>query len=112
MVIDAAELVPHVTWGTNPGMVVPVTGRIPDPSEARTPDDRKATERALTYMALEPHTPVEEIPVDRVFIGSCTNARIEDLRAAARVVEGRKVHPNVRAMVVPGSQQLKAEAER
>ncbi len=109
--IDASKLVPHVTWGTNPGMVVPVTGRVPSMDEARTEDDRKALEQALEYMALAPHTPIQDIAIDRVFIGSCTNARIEDLRAAASVIAGRKVNPKVNAMVVPGSMQVKAQAE-
>ncbi|MBX6378739.1 MAG: 3-isopropylmalate dehydratase large subunit, partial [Clostridia bacterium] len=108
---DASTVVPQVTWGTSPGMVVPVTGRVPDPNELPTPDQRKAAERALQYMGLEPGTPIQEIRVDRVFIGSCTNSRIEDLREAARVVRGRKVAPHVRAMVVPGSQQVRAQAE-
>ena len=111
LVVDVASLEPQVTWGTNPGMVAPVGGRVPDPSEYSDPDDRAAVERALTYMALEPGTPIEEIRIDRVFIGSCTNSRIGDLRAAAEVVSGRKVAPNVSAMVVPGSQQVKAQAE-
>jgi 3-isopropylmalate/(R)-2-methylmalate dehydratase large subunit len=104
VVVDAAALSPMVTWGTTPGMVVPVTGRVPEPS---SPQDR----RALEYMALEPGTPMQEIPLERVFIGSCTNSRIGDLRAAAGVVEGRKVSGDVYAMVVPGSQQVKAQAE-
>lgn len=112
VVIDASELEPYVTWGTNPGMVVPVTGRVPDPASFASPADRAAAERALAYMALEPGTPIQEIRLDRVFIGSCTNARIEDLRAAAEVVEGRKVHDKVEAMVVPGSTQIRLQAER
>jgi len=102
--IDVGELTPQVTWGTNPGMVVPVDGVVPDPA---TPED----ERALEYMALTPGTPIREIAVDRVFIGSCTNSRIEDLRAAAEVVNGHKVASTVRAMVVPGSAQVKEQAE-
>jgi 3-isopropylmalate/(R)-2-methylmalate dehydratase large subunit len=109
--VDASALSPQVTWGTNPGMVAPVTGRVPDPSSLEGPADREAAERALAYMALEPGTAIEDIPVDRVFIGSCTNSRIEDLRAAATVVHGRSVAPTVRAMVVPGSMQVKVEAE-
>jgi 3-isopropylmalate/(R)-2-methylmalate dehydratase large subunit len=109
--IDAARLAPYVTWGTSPGMVIPVTGRVPDPGEAATDADRRAVERALAYMGLAPGTLIEEIPVDRVFIGSCTNARIEDLRAAARVVRGYRAHQRVRALVVPGSQTVKREAE-
>jgi 3-isopropylmalate/(R)-2-methylmalate dehydratase large subunit len=110
--IDAGQLEPHVTWGTNPGMVAPVSGRVPDPNGARSEDDRKAVEQALRYMDLRPLTPIQEIPLDRVFIGSCTNARIEDLRAAATVVQGKHVNPRVRAMVVPGSHQVKVQAER
>src|ERR671939_388735 len=97
--VDATKLVPHVTWGTNPGMVAPVDGRVPDPASASSDDDRRSLEQALRYMDLQPLTPIQDIPLDRVFIGSCTNARIEDLRAAARIVDGRKVHPHVRAMV-------------
>ncbi len=107
--IDATRIAPHVTWGTSPGMVVPVSERVPDP--VRLPDQRGA-ERALEYMGLEPNTPMEEIPIDVVFIGSCTNSRIEDLREAARVAAGRRVHPKVRALVVPGSQQVKHAAEQ
>jgi 3-isopropylmalate/(R)-2-methylmalate dehydratase large subunit len=109
--IDLATLKPQVTWGTNPGMVAPVDGAVPDPAGIDDPDERAAVERALDYMGLRPGTPIQEIRIDRVFIGSCTNARIEDLRAAARVVEGRRVHPEVRAMVVPGSAQVKRQAE-
>ncbi|MBX6770725.1 MAG: 3-isopropylmalate dehydratase large subunit [Chloroflexi bacterium] len=109
--IDASSLAPFVTWGTNPGMVVPVTGRVPDPSSFSDPADRRAAERALEYMGLTPGTAIQDIPIDRVFLGSCTNSRIEDLRAAARVVRGRKVHPRVRAMVVPGSTTVKRQAE-
>jgi 3-isopropylmalate/(R)-2-methylmalate dehydratase large subunit len=110
--IDAASLAPFVTWGTNPGMVVPVTGRVPDPAAARSTAERGAAERALEYMALAPGTAIEDISVDRVFIGSCTNSRLEDLRAAARVARGHKVNPKVRALVVPGSQAVKRDAER
>jgi 3-isopropylmalate/(R)-2-methylmalate dehydratase large subunit len=109
--IDAAAISPQVTWGTNPGMVRAVSDRVPAPDEFDSPADRDATERALAYMALEPGTPIEQIAVDRVFIGSCTNSRIGDLRAAAEVVSGRRVSPSVSAMVVPGSQQVKAQAE-
>ncbi len=109
--IDAAAVRPQVTWGTNPGMVVPLDGAVPDPSSLADLEARAAAERALAYMGLEPGTPIREIEVDRVFIGSCTNARIEDLRAAAAVVRGRRVHPSVRAMVVPGSAQVKRQAE-
>jgi 3-isopropylmalate/(R)-2-methylmalate dehydratase large subunit len=109
--LDVSELLPQVTWGTNPGMVVPIDGVVPDPDSFADPDARAAAERALAYMALEPGTPIRAIEVDRVFIGSCTNSRIEDLRAAASVVRGRRVHPGVRAMVVPGSAQVKRAAE-
>src|SRR5438128_8757926 len=109
--IDATTLEPHVTWGTNPGMVVPVTGQVPDPLAAKSEADRRSAERALEYMALAPGTKIEDIYVDRVFIGSCTNARIEDLRAAARVARGHKIKSSVRAMVVPGSQKVKRAAE-
>ncbi len=111
LVIDVSELGSQVTWGTNPGMVVPIDGAVPDPASMEDPDERAAAERALAYMALEPGTPIREIAVGRVFIGSCTNSRIEDLRAAAAVVRGHHVHPSVRAMVVPGSAQVKLQAE-
>jgi 3-isopropylmalate/(R)-2-methylmalate dehydratase large subunit len=109
--IDGSTLVPYVTWGTNPAMVAPVTGTVPDPSSFADPADRRAAERALEYMGLTPGTPIQEIVVDRVFLGSCTNGRIEDLRAASKVVRGRKVSPRVRAMVVPGSTTVKRQAE-
>jgi 3-isopropylmalate/(R)-2-methylmalate dehydratase large subunit len=102
--IDARELAPYVTWGTNPGQAVPVTGRVPEPHG-------ETDERALRYMALEAGTAIQDIALDRVFIGSCTNSRLEDLRAAAEVIRGRKVHPRVRAMVVPGSTPVKLAAE-
>ena len=103
--IDASQLEPFVTWGTSPGMVVPVTSYVPDPADA-------AAKRALEYMALEPRTSIQDISIDRAFIGSCTNARIEDLRAAARVVKGYRINSSVSAMVVPGSQDVKKAAER
>ena len=109
--IDAGALEPFVTWGTNPGMVVPVTGRVPDPASFATATEQQSAEAALKYMALEPNTPIQDIKIDRVFLGSCTNSRIEDLRNAAEVVKGRKVHPEVSAMVVPGSTALKSQAE-
>ena len=109
--IDVRELAPQVTWGTNPGMVTSVGGSVPDPADLDDPDEREAAERALVYMALEPGTAIQDINLDRVFIGSCTNARIEDLRTAAAVVAGKRVHPTVRAMVVPGSAAVKAQAE-
>jgi 3-isopropylmalate/(R)-2-methylmalate dehydratase large subunit len=112
LVIPAIEIEPFVTWGTNPGMVVSITGQVPDPAAAKSDADRRAYTRALEYMDLKPGTPMEEIAIDRVFIGSCTNSRIEDLRAAAKVVAGHHVHASVGAMVVPGSQLVKAQAER
>jgi len=111
VVVDVAELEPQVTWGTNPGMVAPVGGVVPDPSTIGDPDERAAIERALVYMDLEPGVALRDITLDRVFIGSCTNARIEDLRAAAAVVAGKRVNPRVRAMVVPGSAVVKQLAE-
>ena len=110
-VMDAASIVPHVTWGTNPAQVVPISGRIPSPDEWSDEQDRQAVARSLAYMGLEAGTPIAEVDIDRVFIGSCTNGRIEDLRAAAAVLAGRRVAPTVRAMVVPGSMRVKREAE-
>ena len=110
--IDASQLEPFVTWGTSPGMVVPVTSCIPDPAQARSAADRQAAERALEYMALRPRTSIQDITIDRAFIGSCTNARLEDLRAAARVVKGYRINSSVSALVVPGSQAVKKAAER
>jgi 3-isopropylmalate/(R)-2-methylmalate dehydratase large subunit len=111
--IDAAKLKPQVTWGTSPEMVVSIEDRVPDPDRERDPVKREAMERALTYMGLEPNTPMNEIDVDKIFIGSCTNSRIEDLRAAAKVVRGRRVAKNVKlALVVPGSGLVKAQAEK
>ena len=112
LVIPAVEIEPCVTWGTNPGMVVSITGQVPDPAAAQSDADRRAWTRALEYMDLKAGTPIEDISIDRVFIGSCTNSRIEDLRAAAKVAAGHHVHANVRAMVVPGSQLVKAQAEK
>jgi 3-isopropylmalate/(R)-2-methylmalate dehydratase large subunit len=109
--LDAAAIAPQVTWGTSPGMVVEITGRVPDPAGFASEAERRAAQRALAYMDLQPGTPLEGLPIDRVFLGSCTNARIEDLRSAARVVRGRTVAPGVRALVVPGSQRVKAQAE-
>ncbi len=111
-VLRADDVAPQVTWGTNPGQVVPVTGRVPDPAQYAEPGARESVRRALAYMDLRPGTPMTDIPVDRVFIGSCTNARIEDLRVAARVLEGRRVAATVTAMVVPGSGLVKRQAER
>ncbi|MDQ6651336.1 MAG: 3-isopropylmalate dehydratase large subunit [Acidobacteriota bacterium] len=109
--IDAAALEPFVTWGTSPGMVVAISGKVPDPDEAKNDADRRSAVRALEYMALTPRTSIEDITIDRVFIGSCTNARLEDLRAAARVLNGYKINGSVQAMVVPGSQNVKRAAE-
>ncbi|HET8624470.1 MAG TPA: 3-isopropylmalate dehydratase large subunit [Gemmatimonadales bacterium] len=111
LTLDVSRLAPQVTWGTNPGMVADITAAVPDPENYEAEADRQAVSRALDYMGLAPGTPLEGIPVNRVFLGSCTNARIEDLRAAASVVDGRLVAPGVRAMVVPGSMRVKAAAE-
>ena len=110
--IDASTLEPHVTWGTNPGMVVPISGHVPLITAAPTPADRKAYERAFEYMGLVPGVAITDLLIDRVFIGSCTNGRIEDLRAAATVAKGRRVSARVNAMVVPGSMRVKLQAER
>jgi 3-isopropylmalate/(R)-2-methylmalate dehydratase large subunit len=109
--IDAASLAPHVTWGTNPGQVVRLDQAVPDPDSFAEPSARESGQRALAYMGLAAGTPMREVRVDTVFIGSCTNARIEDLRAAASVLEGRTVAPGLRALVVPGSGQVKVQAE-
>ncbi len=111
VVVDVEALSPLVTWGTNPSMSVPVTGTIPSPDDFDDPAERASVERALAYMNLVPGTPIADIQIDRVFIGSCTNARLEDLRAAAAVVAGQRVAADVRAMVVPGSAQVKHQAE-
>jgi len=113
--LNAAEISPQVTWGTSPEMVAAIDARVPDPEREKDPVKREALERALKYMALAPNTLLESIKLDKVFIGSCTNSRIEDIRAAAYVVRklGRRVAPNVRlAMVVPGSGLVKAQAEQ
>jgi 3-isopropylmalate/(R)-2-methylmalate dehydratase large subunit len=110
--VAAPEISPMVTWGTTPGMVVEVTDVVPDPVAMDSPADRETAERALAYMDLRAGTPMREIPLDRVFIGSCTNSRISDLREAAAIVDGRKIADSLRGMVVPGSQQVKAEAEK
>src|SRR5581483_1759872 len=111
LTIDAASLVPQVSWGTSPGMVADITGRVPDPEKMPDENSRKAARRALEYMGLTAGTPIEEVKIDRVFIGSCTNSRIEDLRAAAAIAKGKKVAASVNAMVVPGSQAIKLQAE-
>jgi 3-isopropylmalate/(R)-2-methylmalate dehydratase large subunit len=111
--LDAATIAPQVTWGTNPGMVTEVTGRVPNPSSFRDQVERKAAQRALEYMGLQPGTRIVDIPLDYVFIGSCTNSRIEDLRQAARVTAGKKVAKTLKsALVVPGSMRVKAQAEK
>jgi 3-isopropylmalate/(R)-2-methylmalate dehydratase large subunit len=111
--LDARQIAPQVTWGTSPEMVVSVEDRVPDPDREKDPVRREGMERALVYMGLEPRTPIQEIRLDKVFIGSCTNSRIEDLRVAAAIVAGRRVAKNIRlAMVVPGSGQVKAQAEK
>ena len=109
--VDVSAMMPQVTWGTNPGMVAPVDGVVPDPADFPDPEQREAVTRALRYMDLVPGTPLAEVRIDKVFIGSCTNARIEDLRAAAQVVEGRRVADGVHAIVVPGSARVKKQAE-
>ncbi len=109
--IDAASLTPYVTWGTNPGQVIPMDASVPGPDSFDDPSAREAAGRALAYMDLQAGTPLRDVRVDTVFIGSCTNGRIEDLRAAAGVLEGRKVSSSVRALVVPGSGQVKVQAE-
>jgi 3-isopropylmalate/(R)-2-methylmalate dehydratase large subunit len=110
--LDAAAVGPQVTWGTSPGMTVEITERVPDPADAPSDADRQSYRRALEYMDLQPGTPMQGLRIDRVFIGSCTNARLEDLRVAARVAQGRRVADGVRAMVVPGSRRVKDAAER
>ena len=111
-IFDASVMEPFVTWGTNPGMVAPISGRIPDPASFDDPLQQESAARALQYMDLQAGTPIQDIKIDRIFVGACTNARLEDLRAAADVVRGRKVHPDVYAMVVPGSAKIKREAGR
>jgi len=111
VVLDAEKLEPHVTWGTNPGMVAPITARIPIPQEYEDSGEQESVTRALDYMDLEPGMRIEDIEIDRVFIGSCTNSRIDDLRAAAKIAEGNKVNESVYAMVVPGSNAIKRQAE-
>jgi 3-isopropylmalate/(R)-2-methylmalate dehydratase large subunit len=112
LTLDASTLVPQVSWGTSPGMIADITGTVPDPEKMSDENSRKAARRALEYMGLEAGQPMEDIRIDRVFIGSCTNSRIEDLRAAAAIAKGHKVAGNVNAMVVPGSQTVKVQAER
>ena len=109
--LDAADLPPLVTWGTSPENVTTIDGRVPDPGEIENPDRRRAVERALAYMGLKPTRKITDIAIERVFLGSCTNGRIEDLRAAAKMVAGKTVHEGVNAMVVPGSGLVKEQAE-
>jgi 3-isopropylmalate/(R)-2-methylmalate dehydratase large subunit len=111
VVLDAAEITPFVTWGTNPGQGVPLGATVPDPDSFTDPGDRVAAEKALSYMDLQPGTPMRDIAIDTVFLGSCTNGRIEDLRAAAEVVKGRRVAPSTRMLVVPGSARVRLQAE-
>ena len=113
-IFDASTFEPFVTWGTNPGMVAPVSGHVPDPASFEDSAQQEAAARALQYMGLEPGTPIQDIRIDRIFVGACTNARLEDLRAAAEVVRGRKVHPDVYAMVVPrlGQDQARGRGRR
>jgi 3-isopropylmalate/(R)-2-methylmalate dehydratase large subunit len=111
--LEAKDLAPMVTWGTNPGMVTQITNRVPDPMSFESPEERKAAESALSYMDLKPGTPIEDIALDRVFIGSCTNSRLEDLRAAANIVAGKHIAKSLKqALIVPGSQSIKAAAEK
>jgi 3-isopropylmalate/(R)-2-methylmalate dehydratase large subunit len=111
VLLQASEIDPQVTWGTSPEAVLPITGKVPDPADEPDEGRRRAIERALDYMGLQPGTPLKEVKIDRVFIGSCTNGRIEDLRAVAAIAKGRKVAPWVQAMVVPGSGLVKHQAE-
>jgi 3-isopropylmalate/(R)-2-methylmalate dehydratase large subunit len=111
VVLDAATLTPYVTWGTNPGQGLPLSERVPEPSALGDDNERVAAERALQYMGLEPGTPLREVAVDTVFLGSCTNGRIEDLRAAAAVLKGRHVKEGLRMLVVPGSARVRLQAE-
>tara|TARA_B100001179_G_scaffold15468_1_gene9906 strand:- start:666 stop:1973 length:1308 start_codon:yes stop_codon:yes gene_type:complete len=111
VVMDIGDLEPQVTWGTNPGMVTGISGGIPNPDEIEDEEVRDSAERALKYMGLEPGTPMESINIDRVFVGSCTNGRLEDLREVARIVNGKRVHSSVHAMVVPGSTAVRRQAE-
>jgi 3-isopropylmalate/(R)-2-methylmalate dehydratase large subunit len=110
--LDASRIAPHVTWGTNPGQVVDIDGAVPDPAEIADSGARTAAERAIAYMDLQPGTRIRDVAIDVIFIGSCTNSRIEDLRLAASVVEGKRVHRGVQAVVVPGSMRVKQQAEK
>ena len=112
MNLNGADIEPHVTWGTTPAQSVPVTGHVPSPDEAANPQAKELAERSLVYMGLEPGTAIQDIKLDRIFLGSCTNSRIEDLRAAAAIVKGRKIASTLTAMVVPGSGLVKLQAEQ
>ena len=113
VIIEAATIKPQVTWGTSPEMVVPVDGLVPDPATEADPVKRAGMEKALHYMGLQPQTPITEIQLDKIFIGSCTNSRIEDLRAAASVIRGQKIAPTIRqALIVPGSGLVREQAEQ
>ena len=109
--LDVSELEPMITFGTNPGMAIPVGGRVPVPADASDPGEREALERAVSYMGVQPGVPLAGQPIDVVFVGSCTNSRISDLRQAAAVIEGRKVADGVRMLVVPGSEAVRRQAE-
>ena len=111
IILDGADITPHVSWGTNPGQVAPITNTVPDPTSFADPGEREAAQRALDYMGLTAGTPMKDVPVDTVFIGSCTNGRIEDLRAVAAVAQGRQVADGLRTLIVPGSWAVKTEAE-
>ena len=110
--INAQDVLPQVTWGTSPGMVTDINNKVPDPAKIQNPSERKSVENALKYMGLKANLPIKEISIDRVFIGSCTNSRIEDLRSVAEFVKGRKVSDEVSAMIVPGSGLIKQQAEQ
>jgi 3-isopropylmalate/(R)-2-methylmalate dehydratase large subunit len=110
--INADDVLPQVTWGTSPGMVTDINSTVPDPTKIQDPAERKSVQKALNYMDLKANLPIKEISIDRVFIGSCTNSRIEDLRSVAEYVKGRKVHEDVSAMIVPGSGLIKQRAEQ
>ena len=110
--INVEDVLPQVTWGTSPGMVTDINSRIPDPDKIRNPSEKKSVENALKYMGLKANLPIKEINIDRVFIGSCTNSRIEDLRSVAEFVKGRKVSDDVSAMIVHGSGLIKQQAEQ
>ncbi|MBT5118970.1 MAG: 3-isopropylmalate dehydratase large subunit, partial [Actinobacteria bacterium] len=111
IILDGADITPHVSWGTNPGQVAPITNTVPDPTSFADPGEREAAQRALDYMGLTAGTPMKDVPVDTVFIGSCTNGRIEDLRAVAAVAQGRQVADGLRTLIVPGSWAVKTQAE-